>query len=906
MLAAHRHRVERPVLLLVALATLCFVAGGAVAAEGKRPELILPVGHSEAVWSVALSGDGKRLLTGSEDHTAILWDAGTGKPIQTFKGHTAYVLSVALSGDGRRVLTGSSDRTAILWDAETGEPLRTFKGHTGPVSSAALSRDGKRVLTGSSDKTAVLWDTATGERIHTFKRHADVVSSAVLSRDGKRVLTGSHDYTAILWDAATGEPIRTFKGYAAAVRSVALTGDCRRVLIQFYDETVILSDAATGEPLRAFKGGIPSLGGMALSGDGQRLLTGSWDGTAVLWDADTGERIHTFKGHTASIRSVALSGDGKRVLTGSGDQTATLWDVDIGKPIQTFKGHTQAVRAVALSGDSQRLLTGSWDGTAILWDAATGKRIHTFKGHTGEVFSVALSGDGRRVLTGSWDGTAVLWDAATAQRIQAFKGHNGRVLSVALGPKTAFVVTASHDGTVRLWKPGREEPVFSFLRVGEDWLFWTPEGYYTCSPNGEGLIAWKINDDSPQGYRVVGPEQFRKRFYRPDLFRHLLRELDLTRALAAADKESGRNPTRPSSLAEALPPYVIIARPLKSGEIIKTEECEITAKAKPVGDNYVSSLQLLVDGRPHEGGRAKFIIREPKAGEATATWKANLAPGKRRIRVVAEGVKGSTSQSEEIEIIRDDEREALPKLLLLGVGVSAYEKTDRKGVEYAADDVKKFIKAQVTHGKALYPDGETIALTDGKATTENIRDAFDALIKKARGAKNPVTMIFLAGHGKVNEQDDFYFLAADSDPKRLRATAISGSELKDALTKIPGKVIVFLDACHSGAFAGDAFRNTGLTEDLFRELTSPECGVVMICSSRGKELSQQSATKGGYFTFAVVEGLSGKAARDKNGAVYLPDLFAHVSKRVKELSEDQQHPYSSPLKAVGDLPLTKP
>ena len=132
------------------------------------------------------------------------------------------------------------------------------------------------------------------------------------------------------------------------------------------------------------------------------------------------------------------------------------------------------------------------------------------------------------------------------------------------------------NGTVSIWKPGREEPIFSFLAAGEDWLFWTPEGYYTCSPNGENLIAWKIHDDSPRGFRIVGPEQFRKKFYRADMFRHLLRELDLTRALALADKERGGPAEPPTTIARALPPNIEVLRPERDGD---TEEETLTVEA---------------------------------------------------------------------------------------------------------------------------------------------------------------------------------------------------------------------------------------------------------------------------------------------------------------------------------------
>jgi WD40 repeat protein len=144
-------------------------AGQALAADVRRPELLLPLGHTRPVNSVAMSRDGRRVLTGSGDQTAILWDTQTARPIRTFKGHTHGVTSVALSGDGKRVLTGSMDNSAILWEVETAKPLRTFKGHAGAVTSVALSGDGKRVLTGSMDNSAILWEVETARPLQTFK-----------------------------------------------------------------------------------------------------------------------------------------------------------------------------------------------------------------------------------------------------------------------------------------------------------------------------------------------------------------------------------------------------------------------------------------------------------------------------------------------------------------------------------------------------------------------------------------------------------------------------------------------------------------------------------------------------------------------------------------------------------------
>jgi WD40 repeat protein len=82
-------------------------------------------------------------VSGSEDKTVRLWDAATGKALQTLKGHTGSVSSVAFSPDGKQVVSGSGDKTVQLWDAATGKALQTLKGHTGSFSSVAFSPDGK-------------------------------------------------------------------------------------------------------------------------------------------------------------------------------------------------------------------------------------------------------------------------------------------------------------------------------------------------------------------------------------------------------------------------------------------------------------------------------------------------------------------------------------------------------------------------------------------------------------------------------------------------------------------------------------------------------------------------------------------------------------------------------------------
>ncbi|GGU79387.1 hypothetical protein GCM10010211_51760 [Streptomyces albospinus] len=87
-----------------------------------------------------------------------LWDAATGKSNATLTGHTNEVWSVAFSPDGRTLATGSVDTTARLWDVATGRTRAILPGDTGGLASVVFSPDGHTLATASDDSTVRLWD----------------------------------------------------------------------------------------------------------------------------------------------------------------------------------------------------------------------------------------------------------------------------------------------------------------------------------------------------------------------------------------------------------------------------------------------------------------------------------------------------------------------------------------------------------------------------------------------------------------------------------------------------------------------------------------------------------------------------------------------------------------------------
>jgi WD40 repeat protein/serine/threonine protein kinase len=458
------------------------------AASGR--ELLTLKGHRAAIYSVAFSPDGQRIVTGSEDQTARLWEAASGRELLTLKGHRGGIYSVAFSPDGQRIATGSGDKTAKVWEAASGRELLTLKGHSGRVFSVAFSPDSQRIATSSDDWTAKVWEAASGRERLTLKGHTDRVYAVGFSPDGQRIVTGSDDQTAKIWETPSGRELLTLKGHTDRIRSVAFSPDGQRIVTGSADQTAKLWDADGGRELLTLKGHTDRIYSVAFSPDGQWIVTGSDDDTAKVWEwkALGGGQLLTLKGHSSGIDSAAFSPDGQRIVTGSEDQTAKVWEAGSGRELLTLKGHSGAIYAVAFSPDGQRIATGSYDKTAKLWETASGKQLLTLEGHSSWIGSVAFSSlDGQRIITGSGDFTARVWETATGKQLLTLEGRRDRIRAVAFSPDDRRMVTGSDDRTAKLWEAasGRELLTLKGHSSGINAVAFSPDGRRIVTGSGD-------------------------------------------------------------------------------------------------------------------------------------------------------------------------------------------------------------------------------------------------------------------------------------------------------------------------------------------------------------------------------------------------------------------------------------
>ncbi len=510
-----------------------------------EPKIVVQGGHTNGTFAVALSPDGRFLVSGSEDSLLKLWDIASGKEMRTFAGHSNWVLSVAFSPDGKRVYSSSRDCLIKAWDVQSGKDLLTFTGHNSWVNSIALSPDGKFLVSCAENTELFLWDTVTGQKIREFKGHDDDIQAVAYSPDGTRILSAGKDKVLKLWDVNSGKCISTMGalfGHKKTVQAVAFSPDGKYAASGSEDNTALLWDLSKSSLVRQFEKkhkDYNSITGIAFSPDGKSVASSSWSGYLTLWDVKTGKAKY-FKQMRAAGRQIVFSKDGTTIASGCA-LTPTLSDAASGLSSRDFLSYGAILWSGDLSADEKQVIVPSYDKSLKFWDIENGTILRTIvdsdfqicdsaifapnnsdilftegprlylfapeaKGeqtwkllweqdHTqvSTIHASAFSPDGKTVLTGSYDSVLKLWDRATGTLIRPLSGHSGNINDAAFSPNGKMIASnALGQPVLILWDAASGKMLDSSLpdeKFGLGPVCFTPDGkrLVTVSRDG-GLI----------------------------------------------------------------------------------------------------------------------------------------------------------------------------------------------------------------------------------------------------------------------------------------------------------------------------------------------------------------------------------------------------------------------------------
>jgi len=286
------------------------------------------------------------------------------------RGHGGPVRSLAVSADGRSLLSGSFDSAAIRWslDGETAEQVLRF--HADSVNTVALLQDG-RAVTASSDGRIAIWTPGKTQPDSVLEGHSAPVAALAVSPDGRTLASASWDSTVRLWPVDGGPP-RVFAGHGQNANGVVFTPDGRSLVSVGYDQTVrIWPLNGAADPVSVT---MPTpLNAVALGSNGD-ILVGGGDGRIYFLSSD-GHRSGDIVAGPRPVIAIAVSPDGSRAAAASIGGSVAIIDCNARALVHTLVGPGLPVWSVAFLPDSRTLLTGGSDALIRRWNAATGEPI---------------------------------------------------------------------------------------------------------------------------------------------------------------------------------------------------------------------------------------------------------------------------------------------------------------------------------------------------------------------------------------------------------------------------------------------------------------------------------------------------------------------------------------------------
>ncbi len=490
------------------LQILCFLFC-AYGLQAQDPVLVLPVGHNGDIHNIHFSHNGKKIVTASDDQTAKIWDAATGKLLHNLSGHTHDVIDAKFSPNDSKLITCSDDETAKIWDAVTGKLLLTIEGkqyHNFVVFNAEFSPDSSKILT-TTNNDSKIWDARTGKLLFILNAHKELVTSGTFSPDGSKVITTAHDKTCKIWDTKSGRLLISFD-HQGDVMGADVSKDGTRLLTtsELGDahnrvHRVSLWDLTNNRQLLSNNGA----GSASFCADGSRFLTVSGNDSLNIWDAKTAQNIillrvqgiKNAKFYANSNDKVIASSDNiKTIVFRISDGSivnqlkginyssvsedflklaeikgnyAKIWDLKSGKEMYSLNRHSSAIADARFSPNGTKIATALWnDKTAKIWDLKSGQLLHTLSGHTNFVRKVSFSTDSKKVLTIGWEGVVIVWDVFSGQMIHILSEKNNDIYAAGFSHDGKSVVTVSQSA-LEIWDiiSGHITQKFSTLAIND-------------------------------------------------------------------------------------------------------------------------------------------------------------------------------------------------------------------------------------------------------------------------------------------------------------------------------------------------------------------------------------------------------------------------------------------------------
>lgn len=413
------------------------------------------------------------------------------------------------------------------------------------------------------------------------------------------------------------------------------------------------------------------------------------------------------------------------------------------------------------------------------------------------------------------------------------------------------------------WEVPQKHPILSGLYANDELVLWDDNGYFEATFEGAQNVFIKFPAVEP----LFVIEQYAAVLQRPGLVRSVL--------------ETG----------SFLPTPELGVPPIIRADLTTSQTGGLALSINNEAGGQPHSIQIIQDGL-----LSKTILWN--SNSTSTLVPVDRLPGVQWLSTIVRDANGLASPPQSFDL---GPAKIKRNLRVLAIGIDAYTDPRLQSLAAAKTDAFKFINALDTSRSEIYSKVDILPpLGDEEATKTEILKSLDALIADT-GPQTDI-MLFFAGHGLRSSQNELYLGLTQTDPEDLGGTALPWAAVADRIARAPGRVMVFLDACHSGD-AGRSFfgTNDAAAEALLNDL---ESSVTVFAASKGRQSSlETSQTGGGVFTHAVTQILMDDRAvidSDKNGVIDLSEFYSNLRKRVEIFSGGQQTPWFTRNRMIGE------
>ena len=512
------------------------------------------------IKTMAVSSDGRTLISGDFEGEVQMWDIPTAKLRATFRGPQKIKDAVSdVSTDGI-TLANEQDRHIRLWkfSPNTTEPIVTDTNSDSKLGYdtmvMALSPDATRLAATSSDGYEIfpiwVWDANTGELLFSLEGHTRRIEALVFSPDSKTLASGDIRNTIRLWDMDTRTPRASFKISTGGFRALTLSRNGKILASGSYDGKVRLWDATVKKqeglgtlgqytPMLTLRGHRNPVSTLAFSPDGKTLITASLYGNIRAWDTTTGSERFTCSGHLGNPLAFVFSETGSTFTSVHRSQNWTGvqlmdWDVNTGNQLSIHFLNTNGAFGT-ISPDGKTIITDDyWEHNITqLWDVKAKRARATLKGAPkkkrrpgGTLFQAefTFSPDSKTVASGGKDNVVRLWDATERQPFDLKKffgsfadtrhprltiqGHPVHVSTLAFSTDGKMLAGGSNAGSIHLWDAHTGTKFFTFTghsnRVSA--VAFSPDRKTLASGSQSGEIClWDTVNGTKDSANIIKP-----------------------------------------------------------------------------------------------------------------------------------------------------------------------------------------------------------------------------------------------------------------------------------------------------------------------------------------------------------------------------------------------------------------